>query len=398
MTRVCYLVGAGLNQVVHNRENVSPPMARSLFQVANRIHKFSGPYYQNRLTEIYNYIWKYWKLNAIDLRSTPLDLEECFTLLDEQIRDAIHNGDHSKAQLLNSIRFKLVSFLGELLSDFELEVYESEEMKRLGKMIYSLQSTVITFNYDCLIEAAIEMASGVTADIPAEFMAPKSLEFRGEVSEPELPYSHFNWNRPLGYGIKFDSVQLHRAGVSTYVAGERFYSHPNNKLYPWHILKLHGSLNWFQYLPFRSYPSDRSDSDISVEERLKQVILIEGHWWFTEPPQLNGWYISPLIVAPTLYKPDYFRDPIYSRILAPIWQQASDALISCDKLVVIGYSFPPTDFQTKKLFLESFSESSVNELIVVNPNTSVVQRVKELCHFHRPISVCQNLDELLQIS
>lgn len=391
-------MGAGLNQVVHNQEGAKPPMATNLFQVASKIHKFSEAHYQNRLSNVYDYILKFWKLTEHDLTMAPFDLEECFTLLEQQLRESIDNQDNSKERLLGDISFKFVSFLAELLSDFELSVYDSEELKKLGKMIYSQRSTVITFNYDCLIEAAIEIASGVTEDIPVEFISPKSATFTREVSNDELPYSHFNWNRPLGYGVKFDRVQLHRAGISDYVDGERFYSHPRNELYPWHILKLHGSLNWFRYLPFKSFKPASSENDASFEELKNEVVLVEGHWWFTSPPELDGWYIYPLIVTPTLYKQDYFRDPIYNRVLAPMWQEASESLIDCDKLVVIGYSFPPTDFQTKKLFLEAFSNSSVEELFVVNPNTSVVQKVKELCHFHKPISVCRDLGELLQIS
>jgi hypothetical protein len=45
------------------------------------------------------------------------------------------------------------------------------------------------------------------------------------------------------------------------------------------------------------------------------------------------------------------------------------------------------------MFLEAFSENNLEELIVVNPDTSVVQKVKDLCHFNKPVIVCKDLGE-----
>ncbi|MCD6371381.1 MAG: hypothetical protein J7L39_01545 [Candidatus Aenigmarchaeota archaeon] len=272
-------------------------------------------------------------------------------------------------------------------------------MRQFGEILYKEKPIIITFNYDRIIDAAIESVSGVNPYAPREIFGRNP--FQGtNVSEEELAYSHFNWNRPLGYSIKFDKVQLHRAGIRTYVEGERFYSHPKNKLYSWYILKLHGSLNWFRYLPIRKYSTFPGETEISLpKEKEKEIILIEGNWWFNEPPDLDGWYIDPIIITtPILYKEKYLRDPLYTRVFSPIWRKAKEALSNCKRLVVIGHSFPATDFPTKKLFLESFSENVLGELIVVNPDTSVVQKVKNLCHFEKPVIVCKDLEEFLQLN
>lgn len=153
---------------------------------------------------------------------------------------------------LSTIEFLLKSFLAEYLSDFELFGHRSDVMREFGTVIYREQPTVLTLNYDCILEALVESASGVNITITQSFRG--EYDISAEISDEELPYSHFNWNRPLAYGIQFDEVQLQRAGLPTYVEGSLFYSHPDNKLYPWRILKLHGSLNWFRYIPFRKYP------------------------------------------------------------------------------------------------------------------------------------------------
>ena len=56
--------------------------------------------------------------------------------------------------------------------------------------------------------------------------------------------SEWIWNRPLGYGIEFDNIQIHDGSKGNYrkfVSKSQFYK--SNQLYPWQILKLHGSIN-----------------------------------------------------------------------------------------------------------------------------------------------------------
>jgi len=398
MSATVYVLGAGVNQVIKDWDRLSPPLISNFFQVALKKEKYRSEHYTSKIQIVYDYIEKYWKKNKSGLSSTPFDLEECFTMLELQFREAIDTNNNEKARELAIIQFRLKSFIAEVLSEFETFVSTSDTMRQFGEILYKEKPIIITFNYDCIIEAAIESASGVNPHVPREMFGRNPLQ-ETNVSEEELAYSHFNWNRPLGYSIKFDKVQLHRAGIRTYVEGERFYSHPKNKLYSWYILKLHGSLNWFRYLPIRKYPIFPSEAEVSLpKEKEKEIILIEGNWWFNEPPDLDGWYIDPIIITPTLYKEEYLRDPLYTRVFSPIWRKAKEVLSNCERLVVIGYSFPATDFPTKKLFLESFSENILGELIVVNPDTSVVQKVKNLCHFEKPVTVCKDLEEFLQLN
>jgi hypothetical protein len=46
--------------------------------------------------------------------------------------------------------------------------------------------------------------------------------------------------------------------------------------------------------------------------------------------------------------------------------------------------------------LEAFENHSLEQLCVVNPDTTVVSRVQKLCNFHKPVIVCRNLDEYLR--
>jgi hypothetical protein len=64
-------------------------------------------------------------------------------------------------------------------------------------------------------------------------------------------------------------------------------------------------------------------------------------------------------------------------------------------LVVIGYSFSPTDFSTKHLLIESLASNDLEELVVVNPNHNLVKVAKDLCNFNGGVVWFSGLDDYL---
>jgi hypothetical protein len=95
--------------------------------------------------------------------------------------------------------------------------------------------------------------------------------------------------------------------------------------------------------------------------------------------------MEPAVIPPQLYK-DFQQDPFPA-----IWSAALNTLKECKTLVVIGYSFPPTDFRTRRLFLEAFSDHALTSLIVVNLDPSIAGTVRQLCHYSGPVVTCNDL-------
>jgi hypothetical protein len=93
-----------------------------------------------------------------------------------------------------------------------------------------------------------------------------------------------------------------------------------------------------------------------------------------------------------LYKEQFYKHRIFSKL----WKEAQKELSTCKNLVIIGYSFAPTDFYVRKLLLDAFRENSLEQLVVVNPDTSVVQIAKEFTHYNKAVSVCKDLEEYLR--
>jgi len=381
-----FILGSGFNQCIKDRDGLKPPLATNFFQTILRSDKYKYEGYSRLTDPIYQYIAKFWKKTKTDLLAQPFDLEECFTFIELQYYESAQRGDKDKTNELAAINFNLKTLLAEFLSEFERFTFQSEPLRNFANRIYEERHPIITFNYDCILEDAIKSASGVCQEIPASYLRPDPEN--GEFPDDILAYSHCNWNPPLGYGFKFDEIQLQQAGVSKYVDGHRFYSHPKNTMYDWKILKLHGSLNWFRYLQ----PLSPVFEENLPKDKRNDVILMGGYWHIGMPPMVGSWFVDPLIITPQLYKEKYYETDLFSNL----WAQAKELMEKCTSLVIIGYSFPPTDFAIRKLLLESFVNTELKELVVVNPDTSVVRSIKELVHFTKPVLVCYNLEEFLK--
>lgn len=386
MSEIVYLFGAGINRVINDRQGLRPPLAKDLFQqVLNQDRITLSGYNLEARKPLFDYIDHYFKFSMEKLRTEEFDLESCYTLIQLQAMDARLKNNENKLILLNEIESQLTNLFVTFLSTFD--TFFSEAFRVLGQIIYSEKSTVLTFNYDTLLESAIESASGVNHNTPSTFF---DTAFRRiKIPDEEVAYSHHKWNRPLAYGVQFDEVQLQRAGNRLFVTGERFYSHPDNKLYDAPLLKLHGSINWFDYTGIKT-DSFRSDKD--HETNAGKTVLFDNFWMSIRPPELNGEILSPKIITPVLYK-EFTSDPIISQV----WQRAYQELLTCKTLIVGGYSFPPSDFNTKRLFLEAFADNSLDELIVINPDPSVAGIVKNLCHFNKPVTTCNSLNEFISL-
>jgi hypothetical protein len=385
MAEIVYILGAGINYGIRDWHGNRPPLATDFFQQALKHPKTGSDRYRERLKALFDYIQRFWKLSVEQLESTPFDLEACYTLIQLQAVEARLQKDRDKLILLSELEYRLTTLLAEYLSELASFTHSSASFRVLGNIIYAEKPAVLTFNYDTLLESTIESASPLHGKLPAFMINPTS----GELLDEELPYSYHKWNRPLAYGVKFDDVQLHRPSVHVFASGERFYSHPDNKFYDAPLLKLHGSINWFAYTGIKRYSFSENEKQ---ENRAGKTVLFSGSWWFNEPPDLFGEIIQPIIITPVLNK-DLHQKPI----IREIWVRAYQELLTCKRLIVGGYSFPPTDFNTRRLFLEAFSEHSPEEIIVINPDTRVVQLIKDLCHFKKPVLACRDLDEFVSL-
>jgi hypothetical protein len=307
------------------------------------------------------------------LKTTPFDIEECLTLFESQLQEG---PSEDRAITLHRAIFALRNLLLMYLGDLSYSGF-TPTGRRFGAEVIAAGADVLTFNYDTLAEEVIASASGFSGKVQP---ARRGLE---PVSDEDLDASHHAWKPGLAYGFQFDEVFLPVAGSLGHIEGNRYYAHPQNKLYRQNrVLKLHGSIDWLRYTDSRAYPAFEPE-----DEPPKKGLVLTRHsnFWMGDSPKIGPWRMEPIIIPPFLYK--NFREPPFPAV----WSAALETLSECKTLIVVGYSFPPTDFRTRRLFLEAFSDHALTSLVVVNPDTSITGVVRQLCHYSGPVVTCNDL-------
>jgi len=366
-----------------------PPLAHDFFRQALRHPRFSHEAIIELISPLFDFIEKYWHVTRDELRDTDFDLEECFTLLELQRRDAIRSQDQGALVSASRLEWLLMQLLLDFMSEIEHWFFSSAEFQAFGKRLFLERATVITFNYDSLLESAIEAAS------PPRLEAIKALSARvpadNVISDEDIAYSFHEWNPYVAYKVRFDEVELLTPGITRMVEGTRYYGHARNQEDLPAFLKMHGSLGWFFHSGYRV---DGVQFNGEGDSQTGRSVLRRGFHRLGHPniDYASAEILLPLIITPVLNKP-YDQHPVF----VTVWEQAQIELRRCKRLVIGGYSFPQTDFHVRRLLREVFSENSPEELCIINPDTTIVQLAKDLCNYKRPVMVCNDLNEFLKM-
>jgi hypothetical protein len=200
------------------------------------------------------------------------------------------------------------------------------ECLRLGDRVHDTlvrericaEDTIVTYNYDLLIDHALWKAKMSSSD-------DYSIAFKGSVEWPGPSLQQQYEREPQA-----DPCSSPRKGVP--------------------ILKLHGSLNW---LRLATADLLKDDADVFYLPEAASVSIDPMYWWtplvklkLTDGSNdiLRSGRLQPLIVPTTFGKAGRKRGPM-ERLL-PL---AHAALESCDRVVMIGLSLREADYQTRWL-------------------------------------------------
>jgi hypothetical protein len=387
MANVVYVLGAGFNcSLLDPSRGLEAPLATNFFQLLvsrgrprEKLEMIKSRLYVDLL---FAEIERFWHLNIDALATTPFDVEECLTMFESQLLDS---PSAELATTLHRADYALRNLMLMYLSDLSHHGH-TPTAYAFGHEVNASGADVLTFNYDTVAEEAIELTSGI-GDKPQPAARPQPPSFEWDVSVDDVDASHHSWNRGLAYGFQFDRVTLPIAGSPPTISGDIFYGHPRNRLYEQRrVLKLHGSINWLRSSGVRAMPQWEGMPDSPQPEGI--VLDQYTNYWMGEPPRSGPWYMESVVIPPYLYK-KFQDDPFRT-----VWKTALETLSNCETLVVIGYSFPATDFRTRRLFLEAFSDHALRNLVVVNPDARILGTVRSLTHFTGPAVSCQDLKSL----
>ncbi len=195
-------------------------------------------------------------------------------------------------------------------------------LPELIRTAHQQRSTVVTFNYDTLIECAVK------ADLLYEW------EAWGHVFWAEITQDVPNW--PPG------SMRLSATPTDTF-----------------RLLKLHGSLNWYWT------PGDEAGTSIARRDLPGRFGEPSPYTEHDRRRELPG--RVPFVVPPSASKSDFYRNPL----LRDIWQQAYEGLHTAGRLVLIGYSLPLTDLTVADMLGRTLERPEV-PIVVVDPHANDV--------------------------
>jgi len=184
------------------------------------------------------------------------------------------------------------------------------------------RSTIVTFNYDTLIECAVA----------------SHLLYEWEALEPVF------WTETI------QDVPNWPPGSARWAA---------TRADTFRLLKLHGSLNWYWT------PGDETGTSVARRELPGRFGEPRPYTEQDRRRELPG--RVPFVVPPSTSKSAFYRNPL----LRDVWQQAYKELHTAGRLVLIGYSLPLTDLTVVDMLSETTYRQDV-PIVVVDPRASDV--------------------------
>jgi hypothetical protein len=396
-----FLFGAGASRGYRGgRNGVPPPLAKDFFStfvqlpIASDNHVLIG--------DLINYVRDTRNIPWARFGEWNEDIETFLTEVHSQI---------ATSERLASLEFESVYSLAKTYSQMIFlfasvlnEVQDGPSYTALSQVVAKLQDedVLITFNWDTLLD--------------------KSL------------YESGQWTADDGYGIDFQGVF------------DDSWHPPSGTRSRWKLLKLHGSTNWL--MPYYCVDLERrvwkfNNESIRPEDRpvycffraTKPYDTYKGRYkgpyhpfaYYYYPPnvpippsqppegystimqtfepapsgvnvstEINPPYTEsmPMLIAPIKHK-DY---GLMNGLIESLWSQAQAAIEQATELVIIGYSFPPTDLKAIDLLSTAVANRSDKlPITIVNPYPAdIADRLTAACGSKVEVTVReQTLEEFV---
>ena len=240
------------------------------------------------------------------------------SLIDTAIDRKQPFGPNWNTERLVNVRQSLEYAIFALLEYRLRRIKQNYYLKLLEKLYKNSEPTVISLNYDIILDNAMT-----------------------RLSERDWPEGRFP-----SYGCE----------IKTAV----YQNQPN---YFGKLLKLHGSLNWM-YCPgchrLDLGVSESGMGTVKVLDRLYQEIKLEDRYSCQGSPCPEcETFVRPVLITPT-HRKDY-RNPH----VAQVWYQTERALREAECAIFIGYSLPDDDVEVVYLLKRGLAKMPANKITVV---------------------------------
>lgn len=386
--RTVWMFGAGASHHYNlNPAAVPVPLANDFFSAFNLLPTSQG--FHAHVGPLISHLTHYRGIKPDKVPEWKENIEDFMTSIESELNDVRrqkNNGTLGQKDLLRA--FSLAAVFVNMNFIFANVINEAQNGSSESAYRYLLQvcgpsDTFITFNWDTLLDRALADTGG--------------------------------WTPNDGYGISF-SRALDSTWKQSVEASRAFDTN-------WKLLKLHGSTNWlvpytFVHLDTFDYVSSvpKSDNVFLYWQSTLPYATHKGRWrggyaitcYCYYPPNIPGdafqqghlspepdrmWVqggltgifspfgeptnhgipSSPLLITPVRQK----KYDMYQSKVDSLWRQSAGLLEAADRIVIIGYSFPPTDIRPMDLLRNTLKlrTGEISVEIVAPDANDIVSRI-----------------------
>ncbi|MCG3149854.1 MAG: hypothetical protein PCFJNLEI_03319 [Verrucomicrobiae bacterium] len=356
------------------------PLAKDLFDTFQHLDISENPWVL--IGNIINYARDTMGANVMNVFASGYDIEEFHSDVEQKLLTAIEEhkrGVDRQVEIIHllGVYTQLIYFFACIVNRIQNGPISPAHI-RIGSAL-TPDDTVITFNWDCLMDRALA-TTGTWATDYGYGLKPKMVFRDGWVqpssaatrSGPLLLKLHgssnwitscmmMDWDKH-----QFDLIQ--NAGPDVFYAFD-FARQP----YPAYAGRFMPGYEEFSY---GYYPPNILD-DPGKSARPDHVLMqMRPKWpWMPESKTSDkGLITMPLIIPPVKQK----SYELFGELFSTLWRKAEDSLVAADHIIIIGYSFPRTDHKSVSLFKNAFCRRrTMPKVTIVDPYP---QRAAELFH------------------
>jgi len=204
---------------------------------------------------------------------------------------------------------------------------------------------------------------------------PMAIQFarwiKSTVDRYDLSFITTNYDRCVEYILNSTGLTFAYMGKDAHVS----------------IRKLHGSVNWMKF-----------NGQVVREDRWKPVKIgeLDGTGIFDFQLHDPAWFaaqLPPAIIPPTLNKR-------YEGVFQSQFEDAGKLIRNADRVMFVGYSFPPADKKLGEFLQGAIADSSCKNFFCVNDNPDAQKRAAEITTNRQLTQICQRwtTDHFLRFS
>jgi len=287
-----YILGAGSSASFdRSSSGIRCPSAKNFFSVAHTVLESMPGHGLDSYKNMVSFLEKYFSLPISRVEKAGLDMQDVLTFLDLELE---YSDSAEEMDILTNARNEFMDLLTLVFNS----ILKGPPCPYHAALAASLAEgdTVISFNYDLLIDSAMNKSP--------------------------------HWTPETGYGYN---------AAATWA--KRINNTPQSKTY---LLKPHGSFNWVVC---------KNCGKVYVLSPDQCAIKIQCSSFKTPAGEQAAHQTERLIIPPSIKK------DVHGNIMQQVWIKSLEALKSARRVVIIGYSLPATDFMVKRLLYRALSHN-----------------------------------------